>query len=145
MDFIFSLSKLLLTTLSKTVENHKIPAFLRFDSLSSQCYNIGKSSSNPTSWLAGKVICEKCGHGMTIIKGKPDKNGVFRRYFNCTGKSHKKICTGPKTSIYAEDLENMVYDCITEKLTDLTSSKRTAKLEDTAEINDLKLKIKAIE
>lgn len=51
---------------------------------------IGKSCSNQTSWLAGKVICEKCGHGMTIIKGKPDKNGNFRRYFNCTGRSHKK-------------------------------------------------------
>ena len=52
---------------------------------------IGKSCSNQTSWLAGKVICEKCGHGMTIIKGKPDKNGNFRRYFNCTGRSHKKM------------------------------------------------------
>ena len=39
----------------------------------------------------------------------------------------------------------MVHDCITEKLAELTSSKRTAKLEDTAEINDLKLKIKTIE
>ena len=30
---------------------------------------ITNSFSNPTSWLAGKVICEKCGHTMTTIKG----------------------------------------------------------------------------
>ena len=106
---------------------------------------IGKSSSSQRSWLAGKVVCEKCGHTMNIAKGKPNKDGEQRRYFICTGKSHKKICTGPQGSVYAEDLENMVHDCITEKLSELTSSKRTAKLEDTAEINDLKLKIKTIE
>lgn len=106
---------------------------------------IGNSVSNRTSWLSGKIICEKCGHTMTTIKGKINKDGEIRRYFNCTGKSHKKICTGPKVSIYAEDLENMVYDCIAEKLSELTETKHTAKESDTAEINDLKLKIKAIE
>jgi len=106
---------------------------------------IGKSSSNPTSWLAGKVVCEKCGHTMTTIKGKINKDGEIRRYFNCTGKSHKKICTGPKGSIYAENLEEMVYDCITEKLSDLMDAKQPAKRKESAEVNDLKLKIKAIE
>ena len=57
---------------------------------------IGNSVSNPTSWLAGKVVCEKCGHTMTTIKGKVNKSGEIRRYFNCTGRSHKKTCTGPK-------------------------------------------------
>ena len=106
---------------------------------------IGNSVSNPTSWLAGKVICEKCGHTMTTIKGKPNKAGETRRYFNCTGKSHKKTCTGPKVSIYAEDLENMVYDCISEKLADLKGMRHTTRRGDSAEINDLKLRIKAIE
>lgn len=106
---------------------------------------ITNSYSNPTSWLAGKVICEKCGHTMTTIKGKISKSGAVRRYFNCTGKSHKRICTGPKVSIYAEDLENMVYDCIAEKLSDLKTSTRSARTGDLAEVNDLKLKIKSIE
>jgi len=106
---------------------------------------ITNSYSNSTSWLAGKVICEKCGYTMTTIKGKVNKEGGVRRYFNCTGKSHKKICTGPKVSIYAEDLENMVYDCISQKLSDLTEIKHSASRNHTAEINDLKLKIKAIE
>ena len=106
---------------------------------------ITNSLSNPTSWLAGKVVCEKCGHTMTTIKGQPNKSGEVRRYFNCTGKSHKKICTGPKVSIYAEDLENMVYDCIAQKLADLKSGSPKTKQGDSAEVNELKLKIKATE
>ena len=106
---------------------------------------IGNSVSNPTSWLAGKVICEKCGHTMTTIKGKANKSGEIRRYFNCTGRSHKKTCTGPKVTIYAEDLENMVYECISAKLADLKEMNRTTRRGDTAEANELKLKIKAIE
>lgn len=106
---------------------------------------ITNSYSNPTSWLAGKVICKKCGHTMTTIKGKVNKSGEIRRYFNCTGKSHKKTCTGPKCSIYAENLENMVYDCISEKLSDIKEFRNTNKKNHAAEINDLKLKIKAVE
>ena len=106
---------------------------------------IGNSISNRTSWLSGKVICEKCGHTMTTIKSKVGKNGEIRRYFNCTGKSHKKICTGTKVTIYAQDLENMVYDCICEKLSDLKQTNHNIVKGNTAEVNDLKLKIKAIE
>lgn len=106
---------------------------------------IGNSVSNRISWLAGKVFCEKCGHTMTTIKGKINKDGEIRRYFNCTGKTHKRICTGTNVSIYAEDLENMVYDCISEKLSDLKDSKYTVAKNNAAEINDLKLKIKSIE
>lgn len=106
---------------------------------------IGNSASNRTSWLSGKVVCEKCGHTMTTIKGKINKDGEIRRYFNCTGKSHMKICTGTKVTIYAEDLENMVYDCISEKLADMRETKRTAAGNNMAELNDLKLRIKAIE
>lgn len=106
---------------------------------------ITNSYSNHTSWLAGKVICEKCGHTMTTIKGKRNKAGEIRRYFNCTGKSHKKLCTGPKTSIYAEDLENLVYDCIFRKLADLTETGQSASKAHMGEINDCKLKVKSIE
>lgn len=106
---------------------------------------ITNSYSNQTSWISGKVVCEKCGYTMTTIKGKINKSGEMRRYFNCTGKSHKKSCTGTKVSIYAEDLENMVYDCISEKLLELKEAKHTTSSGHTSEINDLKLKIKAVE
>ena len=108
-------------------------------------HQITNSYSNPTSWLAGKVICEKCGHTMTTIKGKVNKNGEMRRYFNCTGKSHKKICTGPNVTIYAGDLEDMVYACLSEKIHDIDVTGQTVKQENSAEINDLKLKLKSIE
>lgn len=104
---------------------------------------ITNSYSNSTSWLAGKVICEKCGHTMTTIKGKPGKNGEVRRYFNCTGKS-QRVCQGPKVTIYAEDLENMVYQCIAEKLAGLKEA-RYSSHKCSGEFNDLKLKVKAIE
>jgi hypothetical protein len=106
---------------------------------------VGNSISNRTSWLSGKIICEICGHTMTTIKGKINKSGETRRYFNCTGKSHKRTCTGPKVSIYAEDLESMVYDCIDAKLSELKETKRTTASSNTGEINDLKLKIKEVE
>jgi DNA invertase Pin-like site-specific DNA recombinase len=106
---------------------------------------ITNSYSNQTSWLAGKIICDKCNHTMTTIKGKINKDGEIRRYFKCTGKSHKKTCTGTKVSIYAEDLENMVYDCISGKLSELKDAKHTKANGSTAEVNDLKLKIKATE
>lgn len=106
---------------------------------------ITNSYSNPTSWLAGKVVCEKCGHTMTTIKGKTNKNGEVRRYFNCTGRSHKKICTGPNVTIYAGDLEDMVYACLSEKIHDINMTGQTVKNESSAEINDLKLKLKAVE
>lgn len=106
---------------------------------------ITNSVSNTTSWLAGKVVCEKCGYTMTTVKGKTNKNGEIRRYFNCTGKSHKRICTGTKVTIYAEDLENMVYGCITGKFADLKNTASSARQADTAESNDIKLKILSLE
>lgn len=106
---------------------------------------IHKSISNQTSWLAGKIICEKCGHTMTTVKGKVRKNGIMRRYFNCAGRSRKPMCTGIDVTIYAEDLEKMTYDCIAEKLSEIRETGRAASTDNSAEINDLKLKIKSIE
>lgn len=106
---------------------------------------ITNSYGSTTSWLAGKVVCEKCGHTMTTVKGKANKNGEIRRYFNCTGKSHKKTCTGTRVTIYAEDLENMVYDCITDKFSELSNAVPGNRQNDSAEINDIKLKILSIE
>ena len=106
---------------------------------------IGNSVSNKTSWLAGKIVCEKCGYTMTTIKGKINKEGTIRRYFNCTGRSHKKCCAGPKGTIYAEDLENMVYDCISEKLAELKTAKSKTVMNHSSKLNDLKLEIKRIE
>lgn len=105
----------------------------------------GNSMSNRTSWLSGKLLCEKCGCTMTTVKGKPDKHGKIRRYFNCTGKSHKRICTGTSASVYAEELENVIYDCIAEKLSSLKGIGRSPHPGDFAAVNELKLKIRELE
>ena len=47
-------------------------------------------------------------------------------------------------TIYAEDLENMVYQCIAEKLVGLKEAKYSSH-KGSGELNDLKLKVKAIE
>jgi len=106
---------------------------------------IGNSISNRTSWLSGKLVCKMCGHTMTTIKGKINKDGEMRRYFNCTGKSHKKSCAGTKVSIYAEDLENMVYDCISDKILELRETSYTKVGRNAGNVNNLKIKIKEVE
>lgn len=105
---------------------------------------IRNAVSNKTSWLGGKVICEKCGRTMTTVKGKIG-GGDIRIYFNCTGKSHTRRCSGTKVTVYAENLEETVYSEIGKKLTEL---KCTVKEKDNAKstaINEIRNKIKAIE
>lgn len=61
------------------------------------------------------------------------------------GNPTKKICTGPKVSIYAEDLEDMVSQCIGVKLAEFNRAGLHKRKEDHGALNDLKLKVKAIE
>lgn len=105
----------------------------------------GNALSNKTSWLAGKVKCAKCGHTMTTIKGNADKNKHQRRYFICTGKSHKRVCTGITCTVYAEDLENILYEYIGLKLRSLKVKPASKKHTSQPELNDLKIKLKEIE
>ncbi len=105
---------------------------------------IRNAVSNKTSWLGGKIICKRCGRTMTTIKGKTS-SGEIRRYFTCTGKTHFKDCKGTKTTIYAESLEDMVYNEIVKKLKNLKSVRAGEKKELSPEINELKNKLKAIE
>lgn len=105
---------------------------------------VRNSVSNKTSWLGGKIICGLCGRTMTTIKGKT-ASGETRRYFTCTGKSHFKDCTGTKSTIYAESLEDMVYDEIGMKLDVLKTVKTAEHKNVSPEINELRNKIKAIE
>ena len=105
---------------------------------------IRNAVSNKASWLGGKIICAKCGRTMTTTKGKIG-SGETRIYFTCTGKSHNKICTGTRTTIYAESLEKMVYNSISDKLVDLKEcTGRNQKIANPA-INKLRNRLKTIE
>ena len=105
---------------------------------------IGNAVSNKTSWLGGKIACAKCGRTMTTIKGKMG-NGDIRRYFTCTGKTHHKDCTGTKKTVYAESLENMIYNEIGRKLESLKAVKPTEHIKAYPELNELRNKLKSIE
>ena len=105
---------------------------------------IRNAISNKTSWLGGKIICGKCGRTMTTIKGKTG-SGEIRRYFSCTGKSHYKECKGPKGTIYAESLEDMVYTEIANKLESLKNIRASERKNVHPEINELRNKVKSIE
>ena len=106
---------------------------------------ISNSYSNRSSWLAGKIFCRLCGHTMTTVKSSANKQGLIRRYFCCTGKSHHRICSGPQTTIYADALEELIDHRICEKLALLKEEKAPSKNPNRQAVNELKLKIKAIE
>lgn len=105
---------------------------------------IRNAVSNKSSWLGGKIICKKCGRTMTTTKGKTG-NGTIRIYFNCIGKSHYRDCTGSCTTIYAQSLEDMVYEEIRKKLDSLKDYKIVKQNTSFAPLNELKNKLKSIE
>lgn len=99
---------------------------------------IGKAMSNTTSWLGGKIVCEKCGRTMTVTKGGRRLDGTQTRYFHCTGKFHSRICQGPDVTLYAESLENMADKLISDKLLHLKRCRIHLSTDDTNKINLLK-------
>ncbi|MBQ1518218.1 MAG: recombinase family protein [Ruminococcus sp.] len=100
---------------------------------------IGNSASNGTSWLAGKLRCDKCGHTMTTVKGGS------RRYFMCTGRTHKKTCTGLDYAVYVSDMEKMMSICIAEKLKTIKGKRKSCEDNISSQLNCLKLKLRAAE
>lgn len=105
---------------------------------------IGNSISNTTSWLGGKIACSTCGRTMTVTKGGLHSDGSRTRYFSCTGKSHNRICKGTKNTLYADSLEDMVYELISEKLMTLKSGRRKISTDNSNKINLLKNRISEI-
>ena len=105
---------------------------------------IGNSMSNTTSWLGGRLVCKQCGRTMTVTKGNPHADGTHTRYFSCTGKSHNRACKGSKVPLYADSLEDMVYELITEKLATLKDSRKQITTDKTGKINLLKNRLTEI-
>jgi hypothetical protein len=105
---------------------------------------IGNSMSNTTSWLGGRIICKQCGRTMTVTKGNPHADGTRTRYFSCTGKSHNRACKGSKVTLYADSLEDMVYELITEKLATLKDSRKQITTDNTGKVNLLKNRLTEI-
>ena len=105
---------------------------------------IGNALSNQTSWLGGKIVCKSCGRTMTVTKGAIKSDGTQTRYFSCTGKSHNRACRGVKKTLYADSLEDMVYDLIAEKLAELKQCRKKISTDNTNKINVLKNELATI-
>jgi len=105
---------------------------------------IGNAISNATSWLGGKIVCQSCGRTMTVTKGGKRKDGSQTRYFSCTGKSHNRICKGTSKPIYADSLEDMVYELVSEKLETLKGCRKKISTDNSNQINLLKNRISEI-
>ena len=118
--------------------------WLRCQKKLEQNKQIGNSLSNSTSWLGGKLICKSCGRTMTVTKGSKHADGSQTRYFSCTGRSHNRICKGVKPTLYADSLEDAVYELISEKLANLKDCRRTVTTDNTAKINVLRNRLSEI-
>ena len=105
---------------------------------------IGKSLSNYTSWLGGKLVCKSCDRTMTVTKGGLHVDGSRTRYFNCAGKINNRICKGVKVTLYADSLEDMVYQLIGEKLQTLKDGRKRITTDNTAKINGIKNRLSEI-
>jgi len=105
---------------------------------------IGNAISNTTSWLGGKIICRSCGRTMTVTKGGKRKDGTQTRYFSCTGKSHNRICKGIKKPLYADCLEDMVYELVSEKIDTLKGCRKKISTDNSNQINLHKNRISEI-
>ena len=105
---------------------------------------IGKSLSNHTSWLGGKLVCKSCGRTMTVTKGGLHVDGSRTRYFSCAGKINNRICKGVKVTLYADSLEDMVYRLISEKLLTLKDGRKRITTDNAAKINGIKNRLSEI-
>lgn len=105
---------------------------------------IGNSLSNKTSWLGGKIFCKSCGRTMTCTKGAEKTDGSRTKYFSCTGKSHNRACKGVKKPVYADSLEDMLYELIAKKLAEFKQHRKKISTDNTNKINVLKNELSAI-
>ena len=101
---------------------------------------VNKSMSNQTSWLGGKIICTCCKHKMTVTRGGKRVDGTSLRYFNCVGRANRS-CKGPRVTLYADSLEAMADQMITEKLATLKNCRRQVSSDNTNKLNLLKAKL----
>lgn len=102
-----------------------------------------KTYKGKTSWLTGKVKCGKCGYGLTIIKA----NTKWHRYFVCaTSLATKKAkCKGTGGTIYADVLEDYIFNAIKDRLSEFKTLSGKAQNQPNPKINENKIRLSEIE
>ena len=71
-----------------------------------------KTCKAKNSWLTGKTKCGNCGYALVVKKSKA-KCG---RYFVCSSKINRRNCKGTGGTIYADLLEEDVFNAIQKRL-----------------------------
>lgn len=103
---------------------------------------LGKSMSNQSSWVCGKIYCGICGSKMTTIKSSRT-DGTKRIYFICSKKLNKKNCAGTVT-IYAQDIEYLINLQIMSKLSKIDKIPKPLDYKTKQEIYNVKMKLTEI-
>lgn len=111
-----------------------------------RCLNNRQSTQTckgKTSWLTGKVKCGKCGYGLTIVKAQTK----WHRYFVCaTSLSTKKArCKGTGGTIYADVLEEYIFNAIKNRLTEFKTLSGKNENQSNPKINENKIRLSEIE
>lgn len=95
------------------------------------------------SWLIGKVKCGKCGYGLSVVKS----NTKWHRYFICASAlSTKKIkCPGTGGTVYADALEQYVFNKIKERLSEFPTLVQQKKHHIIPKVNENKIRLSEID
>lgn len=64
-----------------------------------------RTNKGKRTWLAGKIKCKKCGYAYITTK-----NIQGNRYFQCSGRRYSVRCKGTGSTVYAEQLEEYIYN-----------------------------------
>jgi len=95
------------------------------------------------SWLVGKVKCGNCGYSLSIAKA----NTKWGRYFICSTRLATKArdCQGTGGTIYAEVLEDYVFNAIRLKLSEFSALLKQQATRTNPKVNEYNIRIAQID
>ena len=103
-----------------------------------KCLNnkqVAKPIKAKNTWLAGKIKCPHCGYALVIRKWKHNRYYMCSRHLN-----DREACDGVG-SLKAEDIEDIIFDAIQEKIRELGKLSCQVIQYDVPRIGELKIKI----
>jgi len=102
-----------------------------------------KCNKGKNSWLVGKVKCGNCGYGLSIAKA----NTKWGRYFICATRLATKAqnCKGTGGTIYADVLEDYIFNAIRSKLSEFTTLLKQQETSTNPKVNEYKVRMTQID
>ena len=97
-----------------------------------------------TSWLVGLVKCAHCGYAINIYPHWNRKRTILWRYFKDSGAYNAVGCVKKSLDIRPDDLEEIVFDAMKNRLDELTIIKKEREKPD-LEIESIKTEIARVE